>query len=172
MALTIKWFCSRNRNKITNAGVRIPDHFLGFGLSDAKGPATWLTAMKGLKEGIEDVKKLLPIFSKADITEEVSLIGIMTKEMGLTEDQIIGLAKAIGVLNIKVLVIGILVIGYYFEFWIWNFVFQICRWKLVPSSLLRPSLSAPIFCLWENRHLRVPAGPRPLFPESPRPVSS
>lgn len=58
-------------------------------------------SMKGLMEGIEEVKKALPIFSEADITEQVSLIGIMTKEMGITEDKIIDIAKAIGVLNVR-----------------------------------------------------------------------
>jgi len=58
-------------------------------------------SLSGLKKGIEDIKKLLPIFSKADITQQVSLIGIMTKELGYTEDQIIDLAKAIGVLNVR-----------------------------------------------------------------------
>jgi hypothetical protein len=59
------------------------------------------TSMAGLKKGIQDIKKLLPIFSEVDITEQVSLIGIMTKDLGLTEDKIFGIAKAIGVLNIR-----------------------------------------------------------------------
>jgi len=59
------------------------------------------TSMAGLKKGIQDIKKLLPIFSEVDITEQVSLVAIMTKEMGITEQKIIDIAKAIGVLNIR-----------------------------------------------------------------------
>lgn len=56
---------------------------------------------EGLRKGIQEIKDLLPIFSENDITQQVSLIGIMTKELGYTEQQIIDLAKAIGVLNIR-----------------------------------------------------------------------
>jgi len=59
------------------------------------------TSLKGLQNVIDDIKKELPIFSRADITQQVSLIGIMTKELGLTEDKIGDVAKAIGVLNIR-----------------------------------------------------------------------
>jgi hypothetical protein len=58
-------------------------------------------SMDGLKKGIQEVKEILPIFSEADITQQISLIGIMTKEMGVQEDQIINIAKAIGVLNVR-----------------------------------------------------------------------
>ena len=56
---------------------------------------------QGLRDGIKEIRELLPIFSEADITQQVSLIGIMTKELGYTEDQIIDLGKAIGVFNIR-----------------------------------------------------------------------
>ena len=59
------------------------------------------TSLQGLRQVIIDVKKELPIFSEADITQQVSLIGIMTKEFRLTEEQIGDVAKAIGVLNIR-----------------------------------------------------------------------
>ena len=58
-------------------------------------------SLGGLKEGIQEIKKLLPIFSSEDITGLVGQIGITTKELGYTEDQIIQLSKAIAVLNIQ-----------------------------------------------------------------------
>jgi hypothetical protein len=57
--------------------------------------------MKGLKDGIQEIKKLFPIFSQEDLTQLVAQISISTKELGLTERQIIDLSKAIAVLNIR-----------------------------------------------------------------------
>lgn len=58
-------------------------------------------SMKGLKQGIQDIKKLFPIFSQEDVTQLVAQISISTKELGLTEKQIIDLSKAVAVLNIR-----------------------------------------------------------------------
>lgn len=57
-------------------------------------------SVAGLKKGIEDIKKLLPIFSEQDISGLVGKVAISTKELGYTEDQIISLSKAIAVLNV------------------------------------------------------------------------
>ena len=59
------------------------------------------TSVQSLRDGIKEIKEQLPIFSEADITQQVSLIGIMTKDLGVTEQQIVDIAKAIGVLNIR-----------------------------------------------------------------------
>ena len=59
------------------------------------------TSVAGLRDVIQDIKKTLPIFSEADIIQQVSLIGIMTKELGITEDKIGAVAKAIGILNVR-----------------------------------------------------------------------
>lgn len=58
-------------------------------------------SMKGLKKGITDIQKLLPIFSKEDVSQLVGTLAISTKQLGLSEQQILDLAKAIGILNIR-----------------------------------------------------------------------
>jgi hypothetical protein len=58
-------------------------------------------SMSGLKKGITDIQKLLPIFSKEDISQLVGTLAISTKQLGLNEQQILDLAKAIGILNIR-----------------------------------------------------------------------
>lgn len=58
-------------------------------------------SVKGLKEGIQDVKKLLPIFSEQDITQTVGAISIATKEVGLQEEQILGLTRAAAIFNVQ-----------------------------------------------------------------------
>lgn len=58
-------------------------------------------SMKGLKQGIADIQKLLPIFSKEDVSQLVGTLAISTKQLGLNEQQILDLAKAIGILNIR-----------------------------------------------------------------------
>lgn len=59
------------------------------------------TSVEGLLGIVRQLKKEMPIFSEADLTQQVSLIGIMTKEFGLTEKQIHDVAAAIGVLNVR-----------------------------------------------------------------------
>jgi hypothetical protein len=58
-------------------------------------------SMKGLKKGIADIQKLLPIFSKEDVSQLVGTLAISTKQLGLNEQQILDLAKAIGILNVR-----------------------------------------------------------------------
>lgn len=58
-------------------------------------------SMQGLKKGIQDIQKLLPIFSKEDVSQLVGTLAISTKQLGLNEEQILNLAKAIGILNIR-----------------------------------------------------------------------
>lgn len=58
-------------------------------------------SMKGLQQGIKDIQKLLPIFSKEDIAEMIGGLAISTKELGLSEKQIIALGKAISILNVN-----------------------------------------------------------------------
>lgn len=58
-------------------------------------------SMKGLKEGITDIQKVLPVFSKEDVSQLVGTLAISTKQLGLNEQQILDLAKAIGILNIR-----------------------------------------------------------------------
>jgi hypothetical protein len=58
-------------------------------------------SMAGLKKGINDIQKLLPIFSKEDVSQLVGTLAISTKQLGLNEQQILDLAKAIGILNIR-----------------------------------------------------------------------
>jgi hypothetical protein len=57
--------------------------------------------LKGLKQGIIDIQKLLPIFSKEDIASLVGTLAVSTKQLKLNEQQILDLAKAIGILNIR-----------------------------------------------------------------------
>lgn len=56
---------------------------------------------KDLTDTVEELKGLFPIFSETELTKQVSLIGIMTKDLGLSSDQILQLAQAIGILNIR-----------------------------------------------------------------------
>lgn len=58
-------------------------------------------SLKGLEEGIQRIKNLLPIFSREDVSGLVGQVAISTKELQLTEDQIINLAEAIAVLNVR-----------------------------------------------------------------------
>lgn len=58
-------------------------------------------SMAGLKKGIQDIQKLLPIFSKEDISQLVGNLAISTKQLGLNEQQLLDLAKAIGILNVR-----------------------------------------------------------------------
>ena len=57
--------------------------------------------MDGLKEGIAEIQKLLPIFSKEDVSGLVGSLAISTKQLGLTEQQIIDLSRAVAILNIR-----------------------------------------------------------------------
>jgi len=56
---------------------------------------------RNLTDAVKELKQQFPIFSSTDLTKQVSLIGIMTKDLGLSSDQILHLAQAIGVLNIR-----------------------------------------------------------------------
>lgn len=58
-------------------------------------------SLKGLKKGIDDIKKAFPIFSKEDIAELVGGVATTTKELGLNEEQILKLSAAISVLNVN-----------------------------------------------------------------------
>jgi hypothetical protein len=58
-------------------------------------------SMKGLKEGIAEIQELLPIFSKEDVSQLVGNLAISTKQLGLNEQQILDLAKAVGILNVR-----------------------------------------------------------------------
>lgn len=58
-------------------------------------------SMEGFKKGIQDIKKLLPIFSEKDITEMVGALAISTKQLGFTEKQILDLAKAAAIYNVQ-----------------------------------------------------------------------
>lgn len=58
-------------------------------------------SVEGLKKGIQDIKALLPIFSEQDISGLVGKVAISTKALGYNEKQILDLAKAIGVLNVR-----------------------------------------------------------------------
>jgi hypothetical protein len=58
-------------------------------------------SMKGLKKGIDDIQKTLPIFSKEDVSQLVGNLAISTKQLGLNEKQILDLAKAVAILNVR-----------------------------------------------------------------------
>jgi hypothetical protein len=58
-------------------------------------------SMAGLKKGIADIQKLLPIFSKEDVSQLVGNLAISTKQLGLNEKQILDLAKAVAILNVR-----------------------------------------------------------------------
>lgn len=57
--------------------------------------------MQGFQQGIKDIKTLLPIFSKEDISQMVGAIAISTKQLGLTEEQILNLARAAAIYNVQ-----------------------------------------------------------------------
>ena len=57
--------------------------------------------VQGLKKGIDDIQKALPIFSKEDIAQLVGSLATTTKELGLSGDQIIKLGAAVAILNIN-----------------------------------------------------------------------
>lgn len=57
--------------------------------------------MDGLKQGISEIQKLLPIFSKEDVSGLVGSLAISTKQLGLSEQQIIDLSRAVAILNIR-----------------------------------------------------------------------
>lgn len=56
---------------------------------------------ENLEKGIQDIKKLLPVFSEEDLTGLVGQVSIQLSEKGLSEKEILGLAKAIAVLNVN-----------------------------------------------------------------------
>lgn len=56
---------------------------------------------KDLLDTVQQLKKELPIFSETDLSKQVSLIAIMTKDLGLNDQQILDLARAIGILNVR-----------------------------------------------------------------------
>lgn len=58
-------------------------------------------SLSGLKKGIQEIKDLFPIFSQEDVTQLVAQVAISTKELGLSQKQIIDLSKAIAILNIR-----------------------------------------------------------------------
>lgn len=58
-------------------------------------------SMKGLKEGIAEIQELLPIFSKEDVSGLVGSLAISTKQLGLNEQQILDLAQAVAILNVR-----------------------------------------------------------------------
>lgn len=58
-------------------------------------------SMAGLKKGITDIQKLLPIFSKEDVAGLVGQLAISTKQLKLNETQILDLAKAVAILNVR-----------------------------------------------------------------------
>lgn len=58
-------------------------------------------SFKGLKQGIEDVQKILPIFSKQEIAEMLGGLANTTKELGYSEEQLVMLGKAIAILNVQ-----------------------------------------------------------------------
>lgn len=58
-------------------------------------------SVKGLKEGIEDLRKAFPIFSKEDIAELIGGIATTTKELGLSEEQMLKLGAAVAILNVN-----------------------------------------------------------------------
>lgn len=57
--------------------------------------------VKGLKKGIDDLKKAFPIFSKEDLAELIGGIATTTKELGLSEDQMLKLGAAVAILNVN-----------------------------------------------------------------------
>lgn len=58
-------------------------------------------SLRGLKQGIDDIKKAFPIFSQEDIAELIGSLATTTKELGLNEEQIIKLGAAISILNVN-----------------------------------------------------------------------
>lgn len=58
-------------------------------------------SLKGMKKGIEDIQTALPIFSKEDVAQLVGSVSTTTKELRYTEEEILKLAAAVGILNIN-----------------------------------------------------------------------
>lgn len=58
-------------------------------------------SLEGLEEGITRIQKKLPIFSREDVSQLVGTLAISTKQLGLTEQQILDLAQAVAVLNVR-----------------------------------------------------------------------
>lgn len=56
---------------------------------------------KGLAEGIAEIRKLIPTLSELDVTQLIGSVSILTKDLKLSEQQILDLAKAIAILNIR-----------------------------------------------------------------------
>lgn len=57
--------------------------------------------VQGLKKGIHDIQDALPIFAKEDIAQLVGAVATTTKELGYTEEEILKLSAAIGILNVN-----------------------------------------------------------------------
>lgn len=58
-------------------------------------------SLKGMEDGITRIQKKLPIFSRNDVSQLVGTLAISTKQLGLTEKQILDLAQAVAVLNVR-----------------------------------------------------------------------
>lgn len=58
-------------------------------------------SVAGLKKGVQDIKALLPIFSEEDLAQMIGSLATATSHLGLQEDQILKLGKAIAILNIQ-----------------------------------------------------------------------
>lgn len=58
-------------------------------------------SVQGLKKGVEEIKALLPIFSEEDISQMIGSLATATSHLGLSEQQIIKLGKAIAILNVQ-----------------------------------------------------------------------
>lgn len=58
-------------------------------------------SLKGLEEGITRIQKLLPIFSREDISQLVGSIAVSTKQLGFTEQEILQLAQTVALLNVQ-----------------------------------------------------------------------
>lgn len=58
-------------------------------------------SMRGLEEGITRIQKLLPIFSREDISQLVGSIAVSTKQLGFTEQEILQLAQTVALLNVQ-----------------------------------------------------------------------
>lgn len=58
-------------------------------------------SVEGLRKGIEDIKALLPLFSEEDVSQMIGSLATATSHLGLTEQQIIDLGKAIAFFNVQ-----------------------------------------------------------------------
>lgn len=56
-------------------------------------------SVSGLKQGITDLREELKVFSEEELTKLVGQLAILTKGLGLSEDQILALAKAAAIKN-------------------------------------------------------------------------